>query len=90
MGSTGLKRELSGIALLLFAVFLAAALTVLGAAALRSGIDVRSNVGWVGWYLARPLVALVGWPAALLTPAVPAVHALHCSDDSSRKRIARG
>jgi DNA segregation ATPase FtsK/SpoIIIE, S-DNA-T family len=76
VGSNGLKRELIGIALLLFAVFLAAALAVLGAAALRSGIDVRSNVGWVGWYLARPLVALVGWPAALLTPAVPAVHAL--------------
>ena len=76
MGSTGLKRELIGIALLLFSVFLAGALTVLAASAFRAGIDVRSNVGWVGWYLARPLVALVGWPAAALTPAVPAVHAL--------------
>ncbi|MEO8562392.1 MAG: DNA translocase FtsK 4TM domain-containing protein [bacterium] len=76
MGSTGLKRELIGIALLLFAVFLGGALVVLAAASLRSGISVRENVGWVGWYLARPLVALVGWPAAVLTPAVPAVHAL--------------
>src|SRR5205085_535973 len=65
-----------GIALLLFAVFLAGALIVLAAAELRTGIDVRSNVGWVGWYLARPLVALVGWPAAVLIPLVPAVHAL--------------
>ena len=76
MGSTGLKRELIGIALLLFAVFLGAALAVLAAASIRSGIDVRGNVGWVGWYLARPLVALLGWSAAALAPAVPAVHAL--------------
>ncbi|HKN67277.1 MAG TPA: DNA translocase FtsK [Gemmatimonadaceae bacterium] len=75
MGSS-LKRELTGIALLLFAFFLAAALGVLGLAHLRFGVDVRGNVGWVGWWLARPLVALLGWPAALLTPLVPAVHAL--------------
>jgi S-DNA-T family DNA segregation ATPase FtsK/SpoIIIE len=76
VGSTVLKREVISIALALFALFLAISLGVLGAAALRSGIDVRDNVGWVGWYLARPLVALVGWPAALLAPVVPAVHAL--------------
>ena len=75
MGSS-LKRELSGIALLLFAFFLAAALGVLALAHLRFGVDVRGNVGWVGWWLARPLVALLGWPAASLTPLVPAVHAL--------------
>ena len=75
MGSS-LKRELSGIALLLFAFFLAAALGVLALAHLRFGVDVRGNVGWVGWWLARPLVALLGWPAAALTPLVPAVHAL--------------
>ncbi|MEP6989734.1 MAG: DNA translocase FtsK 4TM domain-containing protein [bacterium] len=76
MGSTGLKRELGGIALLLFAVFLAGALAALGLAELRTGVDVRGNVGWLGYWLARPLVAFVGWPAAVLTPAVPAVHAL--------------
>ena len=75
MGSS-LKRELTGIALLLFAFFLAAALGVLALAHLRFGVDVRGNVGWVGWWLARPLVALLGWPAASLTPLVPAVHAL--------------
>ena len=75
MGSS-LKRELTGIALLLFAFFLAAALSVLALAHLRFGVDVRGNVGWVGWWLARPLVALLGWPAASLTPLVPAVHAL--------------
>ena len=76
MGSTTLKRELAGIALLLFAVFLAGALGVLALAQLRAGIDVRASVGPVGWWLARPLVSLLGWPAAALTPAVPAVHAL--------------
>jgi S-DNA-T family DNA segregation ATPase FtsK/SpoIIIE len=73
---SSLRRELTGIALLLFAFFLAAALGVLALAHLRFGVDVRGNVGWVGWWLARPLVALLGWPAAALTPLVPAVHAL--------------
>ncbi len=76
MGSTGLKRELIGIALLLFAVFLAGALVTLAVAAPGAGAVVRTNVGWVGWWLARPLVFVLGWPAAALVPAVPAVHAL--------------
>ena len=75
MGSS-VKREIEGIALLLFAFFLAAALGVLALAQLRFGVDVRGNVGWVGWWLARPLVKLLGWPAAALTPLVPAVHSL--------------
>ena len=75
MGST-LKREITGIVLLLFAVFLAAALGALALYQLRFGVDVRGHVGWVGWWLARPLVTLLGWPAAALTPLVPAVHSL--------------
>ncbi|HEX8725654.1 MAG TPA: DNA translocase FtsK 4TM domain-containing protein [Gemmatimonadaceae bacterium] len=71
-----LRRELTAIALLLLAVFLAGALLVLGLAQLRSGVDVRANVGWVGAHLARPLVALLGWPGAVLVPLVPLVHAL--------------
>ncbi|HEY2852863.1 MAG TPA: DNA translocase FtsK 4TM domain-containing protein [Gemmatimonadaceae bacterium] len=74
--SSTLKRELTGITLLLFAVFLAAALGVLALAQLRFGVDVRGNVGWVGWWLARPLVKLLGWPGAAITPLVPAVHSL--------------
>jgi len=76
VGSSHLKRELTGIALLLFSVFLAGALGALALAQLRTGLSVRSSVGWVGWYLARPIVALLGWPAASLTPLVPLVHAL--------------
>lgn len=71
-----LRRELSGIALLLFALFLGGALGVLGIAQLRTGVDIRQNVGPVGYYLAYPLVVLVGWPAAALAPLAPAVHAL--------------
>jgi len=79
VSSPQLKRELTGIALLLFAVFLGGALGVLAVAQLRAGIsvpDVKANVGPVGYYLAFPLVALVGWPAAVMAPLAPAVHAL--------------
>ena len=76
MSGSHLKRELTGIALLLFSVFLAGALGALALAQLRTGLSVRVSVGWVGWYLARPIVALLGWPAASLTPLVPLVHAL--------------
>jgi len=75
VGST-LKRELIGIALLLFSVFLAGALVALAASTLRGGVDVRHSVGFVGYYLAYPVVSFFGWPAAALVPAVPAVHAL--------------
>jgi len=76
VGSSSLKRELIGIALLLFAVFLGGALISLGLHDLHAGVNVRDNVGWLGYWLARPLVAFLGWPAAALLPAVPAVHAL--------------
>ena len=71
-----LRREITGIALLLFAVFLGGALGVLALAQLRGGVDVRQNVGPVGMFLAYPLVTFVGWPAALMAPFAPAVHAL--------------
>ncbi|MFI5255994.1 MAG: DNA translocase FtsK 4TM domain-containing protein [Gemmatimonadales bacterium] len=76
MGSSGLKRELIGIALLLFAVFLSGALVSLALHDLHAGVSVRDNVGWLGYWLARPVVAFLGWPAAALLPSVPAVHAL--------------
>jgi S-DNA-T family DNA segregation ATPase FtsK/SpoIIIE len=75
VGST-LKRELVGIALLLFSVFLAGALVAFAASTVRGGLDVRHSVGFVGYYLAYPVVAFFGWPAAALVPAVPGVHAL--------------
>ncbi|HVX40140.1 MAG TPA: DNA translocase FtsK [Gemmatimonadaceae bacterium] len=76
MGSSSLKREILGIALLLFAVFLAGALGALALAQLRAGVSVEASVGAFGKFLAHPLVTFFGWPAAILIPLVPAVHAL--------------
>jgi S-DNA-T family DNA segregation ATPase FtsK/SpoIIIE len=76
VGSSSLKREILGIALLLFAIFLAGAFAALGAAQLRSGVSVEASVGVVGKFLARPLVEFFGWPAAILIPIVPAIHSL--------------
>ena len=79
MSNPQLKRELTGIALLVFAVFLGGALLVHGIAQLRSGVGIvetKANVGPVGYYLAFPLVLLVGWPAAAMAPLAPAFHAL--------------
>ncbi|HEY9228741.1 MAG TPA: DNA translocase FtsK 4TM domain-containing protein, partial [Gemmatimonadaceae bacterium] len=76
MSSTSLKREILGIALLLFAVFLGGAFAALALAQIRAGVSVEASVGLVGTILARPLVTLFGWPAAVLIPLVPAVHAL--------------
>jgi hypothetical protein len=71
-----LKREILGIGLLLFAVFLLGAFIALGLAQLRAGVSVHDSVGFVGTFLANPLVKFFGWPAAFLIPLVPAVHAL--------------
>jgi S-DNA-T family DNA segregation ATPase FtsK/SpoIIIE len=72
-----LKRELAAVALILFAVFLAAAV-VLGAAAPASAscTAARSMMGPVGACLRAGLVAAIGLPATLLVPLLPAVHAL--------------
>jgi S-DNA-T family DNA segregation ATPase FtsK/SpoIIIE len=75
VGSTHLKRELSAIALLLFAIFLAGALAAGGLAHLGAGVDARA-FGWVGEYLGGPLVQLLGWPGAALVPLLPTVKAL--------------
>ncbi len=76
MSSSTLKREVTGIALLLLAVFLAGAFVALALAKLHAGVSVEANVGPVGEFLSQPLVAFFGWPAAVLIPLVPAVHAL--------------
>ncbi|MBA3646349.1 MAG: DNA translocase FtsK [Gemmatimonadaceae bacterium] len=70
-----LKREVWGIGLLLFALFLGGALIAEGIAAMR-GADFRSSFGFVGSILAGPLVSFFGWPAAALLPIAAAAHAL--------------
>ena len=76
MSSTSVKREILGIVLLLFAVFLGGALISLALFQLRGGTSVEASVGFVGNMLAQPLVNFFGWPAAAMIPLVPAVHAL--------------
>ena len=75
MGGPHLKRELSGIALLLLAVFMAGALVLhrpaAGGACMAGGM-----FGPVGALLRCSLVGLVGLPAAALACLVPLVHSL--------------
>jgi S-DNA-T family DNA segregation ATPase FtsK/SpoIIIE len=73
--SSALKRELWGIALILFALFLGGALAMQGVALLRGG-DVTQSFGWAGSLLAYPMASLLGWPAAALIPIALAAHAL--------------
>ncbi|MDQ6718184.1 MAG: DNA translocase FtsK [Gemmatimonadota bacterium] len=72
---SALRRELWGIALLLFALFLGGALIAEGIAALRGG-DFRSSFGWAGSLLAGPMVQFFGWPSAALLPIAAAAHSL--------------
>lgn len=74
-GSSALKRELMGIVLILFALFLGGALAMQGVALLRGG-DVTQSFGWAGDLLAYPLAHILGWPAAALIPVALAAHAL--------------
>jgi DNA segregation ATPase FtsK/SpoIIIE, S-DNA-T family len=77
VGNTPLKREIAGIALLLFALFLAGSLLVPpGTAVYESCTAARSVFGPVGACLRSWSRASIGIPAALLLPLLPAVHAL--------------
>ena len=71
-----MRRELTGVALLIFAIFLAVA--VVGGHGSVSGSCTRaaSPMGPAGACVRAGLVALVGSPAAFLIPLIPAVHAL--------------
>jgi S-DNA-T family DNA segregation ATPase FtsK/SpoIIIE len=74
--ASALRRELWGIALILFALFLGGALAAQGIAMLRHAGNVRGSFGWAGSLLAYPMAQLLGWPAAALIPLALAAHAL--------------
>src|SRR6266550_6042208 len=67
---SALAREIRGIVLLLFGIFLAGALAAAGYTELHGpgGGNVRGNFGWIGALLAHPIAQLFGWPAAALLP----------------------
>ncbi|HMJ18578.1 MAG TPA: DNA translocase FtsK 4TM domain-containing protein, partial [Gemmatimonadaceae bacterium] len=73
---SALAREIRGIVLLLFAIFLAGALAAEGYSRLNGNGDVKGNFGWMGALLAHPIALFLGWPAAALLPLAPAAHAL--------------
>jgi len=77
VGNTPLKREIAGIALLLFALFLAGAVIAPpGVAAGASCTTARGVFGPIGACLRSGLLQSIGVPAALLLPLAPAAHAL--------------
>src|SRR6185437_2324950 len=62
---SALAREIRGIVLLLFAIFLAGALAAQGySTVIGGGAGVRGNFGWMGALLAHPIALFFGWPAA--------------------------
>jgi S-DNA-T family DNA segregation ATPase FtsK/SpoIIIE len=71
-----LRRELTGIALLLGSVFIAGALLVPGAAAGRSCTSAGGIFGPVGACLRSSVLLALGVLSAVIVPFIPAVHAL--------------
>jgi S-DNA-T family DNA segregation ATPase FtsK/SpoIIIE len=77
VGNSPLKREIAGIALLLFALFLAGAVIAPpGVVEGASCTTARGIFGPIGACLRAGLMESIGIPAALLLPFAPAVHAL--------------
>jgi S-DNA-T family DNA segregation ATPase FtsK/SpoIIIE len=77
MAEGQLKRELVGVVLLVFALFLAATILVGGGSPLAgAGGDAHGLMGPVGSWLRYRMLGVLGLPATLLLPLVPAVHAL--------------
>lgn len=75
--SPTLKREIKGIALLLFGVFLAGALAWQGVADFRGVEDSGGAFGIIGRFAARPLATFFGWPSVWLIPMAVGAYALH-------------
>jgi S-DNA-T family DNA segregation ATPase FtsK/SpoIIIE len=73
---THLRRELSGIALMLGAVFIAGALLAGGAADGQSCTTAGSIFGPVGSCLRSSILLTLGALSAIIVPFIPAVHAL--------------
>jgi S-DNA-T family DNA segregation ATPase FtsK/SpoIIIE len=77
MAEGQLKRELVGVVLLVFALFLAATILVAGGSPLAgAGAEAHGLMGPVGSWLRHTVLSVLGLPATLLLPLVPAVHAL--------------
>ena len=76
MSGSQLRRELAGVVLMLLAVFIAAALAFGASRPTASCGAAQSVMGPAGACLRGLLVVVLGLPAAILVPLLPAVHAL--------------
>ena len=70
------KREMSGVGLLLLAVFIAGLLMTYAISTDGGLLEVRGAFGTIGAAIVAPLVTVLGWSGVVLLPVLPAVHGL--------------
>ena len=70
------KRELSGVGLLLLAFFLVGLLMTYAISTDGGLLEVRGAFGTVGAAIVAPLVTVLGWSGVVFLPVLPVVHGL--------------
>lgn len=70
------KRELSGVGLLMLAVFLVGLLMTYAIGTDGGLLEVRGAFGAIGAAIVAPLVTILGWSGVVFLPVLPAVHGL--------------
>ena len=70
------KRELSGVSLLLLALFLIGLLMTYAIGTDGGLLEVRGAFGAIGAAIVAPLVTILGWSGVVILPVLPAVHGL--------------
>jgi S-DNA-T family DNA segregation ATPase FtsK/SpoIIIE len=70
------KRELSGVGLLLLSLFLTGLLMTYAIGTDGGLLEVRGAFGALGATIVAPLVIVLGWSGVVLLPVLPAVHGL--------------
>ncbi|MCC7053557.1 MAG: DNA translocase FtsK [Gemmatimonadaceae bacterium] len=71
-----MKREMSGVGLLLLGVFLAGLLMTYAISTDGGLLEVRGAFGAIGAAIVAPLVTILGWSGVVVLPVLPAVHGL--------------
>ncbi len=71
-----MKRELSGVGLLLLALFLIGLLMTYAIGTDGGLLEVRGAFGAIGAAIVAPLVTILGWSGVVFLPVLPAVHGL--------------
>ncbi len=70
------KREFSGVGLLLLALFLVGLLMTYAIGTDGGLLEVRGAFGTIGAAIVAPLVTVLGWAGVVFVPVLPAVHGL--------------